>query len=260
VQDSASRQAVQVLDKEIDRLDAVVKRFLEFHAPHGHPAGSHATRRALERSPGDCAAAIAKNPIFNLPQLLPIDVPEVYVDRALLKQAVLNLVLKRAEAMPNGGQMRLVLSRRGEMAENYRGRYRERNSAGTLAEDFSIVFHDAARRSGIGLASAFRIVQLHNGSIDFTSEVGRGTTFRIELHSRPNHDGKSDPGPRLHCHTAFSVQALFSSLVLRLAGWMQHAEAARHPWATAIQVRPVNPPQAVTGKNDPRGSSPRLAS
>ena len=33
----------------------------------------------------------------------------------------------------------------------------------------------------IGLASAFRIVQLHNGSIDFTSEVGRGTTFRIEL-------------------------------------------------------------------------------
>ena len=34
---------------------------------------------------------------------------------------------------------------------------------------------------GIGLASAFRIIQLHNGSIDFTSEVGRGTTFRIEL-------------------------------------------------------------------------------
>ena len=35
--------------------------------------------------------------------------------------------------------------------------------------------------SGIGLASAFRIVQLLNGSIDFKSEVGRGTTFRIEL-------------------------------------------------------------------------------
>jgi signal transduction histidine kinase len=33
----------------------------------------------------------------------------------------------------------------------------------------------------MGLATTFRIVQLHNGSIDFASEVGRGTTFRIEL-------------------------------------------------------------------------------
>src|SRR6267154_2690612 len=31
--DGASRQAVQVLDKEIDRLDAVVKRFLDFTRP-----------------------------------------------------------------------------------------------------------------------------------------------------------------------------------------------------------------------------------
>ena len=37
------------------------------------------------------------------------------------------------------------------------------------------------RGSGIGLATTFRIVQLHNGSIDFHSEAGRGTTFRIEL-------------------------------------------------------------------------------
>jgi signal transduction histidine kinase len=27
----------------------------------------------------------------------------------------------------------------------------------------------------------YRIIQLHNGSIDFSSEVNRGTTFRISL-------------------------------------------------------------------------------
>ncbi len=46
---------------------------------------------------------------------------------------------------------------------------------------FQLFFTTRPGGSGIGLASAFRTVQLHNGSIDFKSEVGRGTTFRIEL-------------------------------------------------------------------------------
>jgi len=50
-------------------------------------------------------------------QLIPIGIPEVFVDRALLKQAILNLVLNAVEAMPTGGQLQLTLSRRGEMAE-----------------------------------------------------------------------------------------------------------------------------------------------
>ena len=35
--------------------------------------------------------------------------------------------------------------------------------------------------SGIGLAMAYRAVQLHNGSIGYTSEPGRGTTFHIQF-------------------------------------------------------------------------------
>jgi signal transduction histidine kinase len=46
---------------------------------------------------------------------------------------------------------------------------------------FQLFFTTRPGGSGIGLASAFRTVQLLNGSIDFKSEVGRGTTFRIEL-------------------------------------------------------------------------------
>jgi signal transduction histidine kinase len=31
------------------------------------------------------------------------------------------------------------------------------------------------------LANTFRFVQLHNGRIEFESETGRGTIFRVEL-------------------------------------------------------------------------------
>jgi signal transduction histidine kinase len=114
-------------------------------------------------------------------QLLPIDVPQVYVDRALLKQAVLNLVLNAVEAMPNGGKLHVMLSRRGEMAEITVGDTGKGIPPENKQKIFQLFFTTRPGGSGIGLASTFRIVQLHNGSIDFTSEVGRGTTFRIEL-------------------------------------------------------------------------------
>jgi PAS domain S-box-containing protein len=177
---SAASQAVQVLDKEIDRLDQVVKRFLDFTRPMD--VRLEATQLAeLLREVLEIAKPQLQKSNIQLAQLLPIDVPEVYVDRALLKQAVLNLVLNAAEAMPNGGQLRLMLSRRGEMAEITVGDTGKGIPPENVQKIFQLFFTTRPGGSGIGLASTFRIVQLHNGSINFTSEVGRGTTFRIEL-------------------------------------------------------------------------------
>jgi len=174
------QQALRVLDSEIDRLDRVVKRFLDFTRP---------VELRLEET--DLAHLLAEIVATTRPQLegarveaiteLPGDIPPVHVDRQLLNQAILNLVLNAIEAMPQGGRLTLALARRGEMAEvsvadtgpgiapEHRGRI------------FQLFFTTRPGGSGIGLASAFRIVQLHNGSIDFESEVGCGTTFRMEL-------------------------------------------------------------------------------
>lgn len=180
IDQSAAWQAVQVLDKEIDRLDQVVKRFLDFTRPMD--VRLEATQLAeLLKEVLEIAKPQLEKSNISLATLLPIDVPEVYVDRALLKQAVLNLVLNAAEAMPNGGQLRLVLSRRGEMAEITVGDTGKGIPPENKQKIFQLFFTTRPGGSGIGLASTFRIVQLHNGSIDFTSEVGRGTTFRIEL-------------------------------------------------------------------------------
>jgi len=179
-QDGASQQAVQVLDKEIDRLDAVVKRFLDFTRPMDIRLEATQLAQLLKEVLEVARPQLQKSSI-HLAQLLPIDVPEVYVDRALLKQAVLNLVLNAAEAMPSGGQLRLVLSRRGEMAEITVGDTGKGIPLENRQKIFQLFFTTRPGGSGIGLASTFRIVQLLNGSIDFTSEVGRGTTFRIEL-------------------------------------------------------------------------------
>jgi PAS domain S-box-containing protein len=178
--DSGTTQAVQVLDKEIDRLDAVVKRFLDFTRPMDVRLEATQLADVLKEVLEIAKPQLRKSKI-QVAQLLPIDVPEVYVDRALLKQAVLNLVLNAVDAMPSGGQLRLMLSRRGEMAEITVGDTGKGIPLENRQKIFQLFFTTRPGGSGIGLASTFRIVQLLNGSIDFTTEIGGGTTFRIEL-------------------------------------------------------------------------------
>jgi PAS domain S-box-containing protein len=178
--DSGSRQAVQVLDKEIDRLDAVVKRFLDFSRPM--EIRLEATNLAtLLREVLAIALPQLQRANVEVSQNLLADVPEVFADRDLLKQAVLNLVLNAVDAMPNGGQLRLSLNRRGDAAEIAVADTGIGIPQENQQKIFQLFFTTRPGGSGIGLASTFRIVQLLNGSIDFTSEVGRGTTFRIEL-------------------------------------------------------------------------------
>ncbi len=178
--DGMAQQAVHVLDVEIDRLDAVVKRFLDFSRPmeiHLEPT----QLAGLLHEVLEIAQPQLQQSNVMVAQLIPIGVPEAFVDRALLKQAVLNLVLNAAEAMPHGGQLQLTLSRRGEMAEITVGDTGKGIPPENRQKVFQLFFTTRPGGSGIGLASTFRIVQLHNGFIDFTTEVGRGTTFRIEL-------------------------------------------------------------------------------
>jgi signal transduction histidine kinase len=71
--------------------------------------------------------------------------------------------------------------RRGEMAEISVADTGRGIALENQQNIFQLFYTTRPGGSGIGLATTFRIVQLHNGSIDFQSETGRGTTFRIEL-------------------------------------------------------------------------------
>jgi signal transduction histidine kinase len=174
------QQAVRVLDNEIDRLDTVVKRFLDFTRPPAMHQEETSLKDLLEdvlavgKPQMDRANVKVEAHFVN-------DVPPVLVDRQLLKQALMNLFLNAVEAMPGGGRLTVSLERRGETAsieiqDTGRGIPPEHTQ-----RVFQLFFTTRPGGSGIGLATAFRTVQFLNGSIDFKSEVGRGTTFRIEL-------------------------------------------------------------------------------
>jgi signal transduction histidine kinase len=171
---------MEIISREILRLDRVVKTFLDFTRPvelnlRNVPAQELVSEIVDLARPQAAAARIQ------------IDVQqeaegvEVRVDRDLLKQAVLNVVVNAMQAMPDGGKLRFESSVTEETAE-----IRVSDTGPGIPQElrekiFRLYFTTRKEGSGIGLAMTFRIVQLHDGTIDFTSEPGKGTTFLIRL-------------------------------------------------------------------------------
>ena len=178
--ESEPQEAVKMLDSEIDRLDRAVKTFLSFTKPVELKLEETDLRQLLE-DVLDAARPAVTQAGLDLRVDLPPEFPPVLVDRQLIHQAVLNLVLNACDFTPAGGRIGVELRRNGEFAEIMV----EDNGRGIAHEDqkkiFQLFFTTRPGGTGVGLANTFRFVQLHNGQIEFSSELGRGTTFRIEL-------------------------------------------------------------------------------
>jgi signal transduction histidine kinase len=84
--------------------------------------------------------------------------------------------------MPEGGPLKIRTSRGSDGSARISVTDRGIGIAGEARERiFNLYYTTKKGGSGIGLAQAFRAVQLHNGTIRFESEVGVGTTFEFIL-------------------------------------------------------------------------------
>jgi len=178
--DTALEPQMDIISSEILRLDRVVKTFLDFTRPVELNL-ANVPLDEFVRDLVDLARPQADASRISVVDERKAGGVEVRIDRDLLKQAVLNIVVNAIEAMPAGGELRLESSASGDTAE-----IRVSDTGPGIPPDlrekiFRLYFTTKQKGSGIGLAMAFRIVQLHDGTIDFTSEPGKGTAFFIRL-------------------------------------------------------------------------------
>ena len=174
------QQAVKMLDSEIDRLDRAVKTFLNFTRPVELKLEETDLREVLDEVLEAARPSIAKAGV-ELRVDLPSEFPPILIDRQLIHQGVLNLLLNASEFTSPGGRITLSLRRSGDSAVIAVADSGKGISAEDQKKIFQLFFTTRPGGTGIGLANTFRFVQLHNGQIEFDSEAGRGTTFRIEL-------------------------------------------------------------------------------
>ena len=170
---------LEVLGGEIHRLDRVVQGFLRFLRP-----------QTLELLPLDLNKLLGE--VAHLAEMqgahggvsivldLDHEIVAINGDDELLLQAFLNLVLNACQAMPHGGTVTLSTERTPQ------GTTRAHvidQGVGIPAEErdkiFRLYYTTKPDGNGIGLSLVYRIVQMHGGNIDVSSEVGRGTTMTV---------------------------------------------------------------------------------
>lgn len=171
---------VSIIGEEIGRLDRVVQGFLRFSRPE-----------ELQLEPVSVSALLQDIVDVVRPQAeqqgISVDLAAhraaaIQVDRAMVRQALLNLALNAIDAMPEGGSLSL-------QARSIEDQQVQIDVTDTglgiqpehLSRIFDLYFTTREQGSGLGLSMVYRTVQLHDGTIEVESTPGRGTSFRLRL-------------------------------------------------------------------------------
>jgi PAS domain S-box-containing protein len=178
--DPDTSRHVDIIDSEIHRLDRVVQILVDFTRPRDLHLEETDLRPVLDEV-ALLAAPDAEQHGVSIERELPPDPVPVKVDVDFIKQAILNVVLNGLQAMPTGGTLTIAV-RRNEDTVITEVRDRGAGIPAALQDKiFELYFTTKKSGSGIGLAQTYQIMQWHYGSVDFESEEGKGTTFRLRL-------------------------------------------------------------------------------
>ena len=171
---------MEVIGREITRLDRVVKSFLDFT----RPVDVEMQRVDLVKLLREVTTLVrpeADRLKVNVELRPEADSAPIQGDRDLLIQAILNVVVNGVQAMDKGGRLDI----RTELASGYY-LVNIRDQGGGIPQElrekiYNLYFTTKSQGSGIGLAMTFRVVQLHGGTIDFASRSGEGTEFQLRF-------------------------------------------------------------------------------
>ncbi|ADW68603.1 sensor histidine kinase [Granulicella tundricola] len=174
-----AQRHVDILASEMERLDRVVQTLADFTRPMELHLSEIDLREVVERVVDLTGAEMAEHNVEVRCALEPAVM--VRADGEMLRQAMLNLMLNAMQAMEQGGILRVGVRRDGDTALLVVADEGPGIPPELMPRIFELYFTTKPKGSGIGLAMTYRIIQMHGGAMEVTSEVGAGAAFTMRL-------------------------------------------------------------------------------
>ena len=206
--ESAAKRSAQQITQAANRAASLTRQLLTF-----------SRRQVIQPRPLDLNGVIS-NMTQMLARILGEDIslkldfaPEpamVHADAGMIEQVLMNLAVNSRDAMPGGGRLTISLSFRTvgaprlfHQSEARAGRYVclqvADTGCGIPPENLRRIFDpffttkEVGKGTGLGLATAYGIVNQHHGWIEVASHVGEGSTFEVFL---PGISGAAEAPPK----------------------------------------------------------------
>jgi PAS domain S-box-containing protein len=173
----------KIAQREVEHLESLVNDVLIYAKPMAPKKEFADLQRILERSLSLSEQNIKEKQI-QVKMNYDMDFPLLFIDTAMVEQALINIYRNAIDAMETGGTLSIsarLLSRehRAALIEI------KDNGSGIAAEDmvhlFNPFFTQKQYGTGLGLTQVKKIIDLHDGTIELISEKGKGTEVKITL-------------------------------------------------------------------------------
>ncbi|MCY0891940.1 MAG: PAS domain S-box protein [Acidibacillus sp.] len=172
---------VPVMNKEIDRIEAIIQEFLVLSRPQAMNLRWYDLSQVISDSLVPMRALTLQN---NITVLMRIDtgLPLIQVEELQLRQAIMNLIKNAIESMPLGGEMRIEAT----MQDHHHVKVMIADEGYGIPEQQLIhvgepFYTTKPSGTGLGVTVSQKVIEMHYGTLEIRSELGIGTTVEITL-------------------------------------------------------------------------------
>jgi len=178
-------QFLQIASGEVDRISSLVNELLDFARPSDPKLELEDIDTILDGMILLVSTETKKKQIAIIKDYAP-NLPPLHIDREQIKQVFLNILLNAIEATTENGKItvktRSFMKPGGDLYLQIEFNDTGCGISGEYMEDiFNPFFTTKSTGSGLGLSISNQIIQDHRGYIDVESQLGKGSSFFINL-------------------------------------------------------------------------------
>lgn len=179
------KDLLEMIVGQSERLDRIISDFLDFAYPSEPSFSLQDVRDVIKNTLFLLTQDSRFTDQVEIKEVYESVLPKVYIDPDLIHQVLWNLLINALEAMPEGGQIKVMARKANvflrdavEVVISDTGKGIPSHELDKVFEPF---FTTKSEGTGLGLAVVQRIIDDHGGTIDAESKEGKGTIFYIKL-------------------------------------------------------------------------------
>ncbi|CAM4370547.1 histidine kinase [Bacillus manliponensis] len=174
------RTYYDIMTQEIERMNEIVSELMLFGRPKSKEYQLHSIEEIILYVTRIVEQATSGQKV-TLKVEFDKSLPKVYCDERQMKQVFLNLLRNAIEAMPAGGD--IVIS--GVVSKDMMNIRVKDTGCGIVESEIPKIgeafYTTKESGTGLGLMVTYKIIEEHEGTIQFMSNVGEGTTVELSL-------------------------------------------------------------------------------